>query len=98
MSALFHTRYGEGRLLLKSGVKNLLQYLKAQDKKSTLASSARLGLVRRELSDAGLLHYFDVVIGDDMVEASDEMRKLCCRICLLYRNTWSTKYDQLQQS
>lgn len=81
MSALFHARYGEGRLPLKPGVENLLQYLKGQDKKLALASSTRLELVRRELSDAGLLHYFDVVIGGDMVKNSKPAPDIFLKAC-----------------
>lgn len=54
----------------KKGVINLLTYLKDNGIKSGLASSTALDLVKNELADAGLLHFFDVVIGGDCVTHS----------------------------
>lgn len=70
MSNLFHERYGQGRLPKKPGVKELLEYLKGKDKRLALASSTRSEIVRQELSDGGLLDFFDVVVGGDMVAKS----------------------------
>lgn len=81
MSSLFHARYSEGRLPLKPGVEALLKYLKAQGKKIAVASSTRSELVRRELSDAGLLSYFDVVIGGDMVNRSKPEPDIFLKAC-----------------
>lgn len=81
MAELFHRRYGGGRLPLKPGVVELLQYLKENNKKIALASSTRSELVRRELSDAGLMDYFDVVIGGDMVEKSKPEPDIFIKAC-----------------
>lgn len=81
MSALFHARYGEGRLPLKPGVEDLLAYLKTMGKKLALASSTRSEIVRRELDDAGLLSYFDVVIGGDMVTQSKPEPDIFLKAC-----------------
>ena len=81
MSALFHLRYGEGRLPLKPGVEDLLKYLKAGGKKIAIASSTRSELVKQELSDAGLLNYFDVVIGGDMVARSKPEPDIFLKAC-----------------
>ena len=70
MSALFHSRYGEGRLPMKKGIKELLVFLKENDIRIALASSTREAVVKQELKDAGLLEYFDAVICGDMVSRS----------------------------
>ncbi len=70
MSALFHARYGEGRLPMKKGIKELLEFLKENDIRIALASSTREAVVKQELKDAGLLDYFDAVICGDMVSKS----------------------------
>ena len=81
MSELFHERYSDGRLPLKPGVKGLLTYLKEHGKKIALASSTRSELVRRELNDAGLLSFFDVVIGGDMVTRSKPEPDIFLKAC-----------------
>ncbi len=70
MSALFHARYGEGRLPMKKGIQELLEFLKENDIRIALASSTREAVVKQELRDAGLLDYFDAVICGDMVKRS----------------------------
>lgn len=81
MSALFHERYKDGRLPMKPGVEELLQYLKEQKKGIALASSTRSDIVTRELSDAGILSYFDVVIGGDVVKRSKPEPDIFLRAC-----------------
>lgn len=81
MSALFHERYKDGRLPMKPGVEELLQYLKAQQKRIALASSTRSEIVTRELSDAGIISYFDVVIGGDVVKRSKPEPDIFLRAC-----------------
>ncbi|MGN0395410.1 MAG: HAD family hydrolase [Coprococcus sp.] len=81
MSDLFHKRYGEGRLPLKPGVIELLQFLKGNDKKIALASSTRLEIVTQELRDAGLIRYFDAVICGDMVERSKPEPDIFLKAC-----------------
>ncbi len=70
MSALFHRRYDEGRLPLKSGIRELLQYLKEEGYKIGIASSTRYAVVQQEIKDAGLLSYFDHITGGDMLKKS----------------------------
>ena len=70
MAALFHARYGEGRLPKKKGVEELLQFLHMHNLKVALASSTRREVVTQELRDGGLLDYFDAVICGDMVARS----------------------------
>ena len=66
----FREKYGHGKLPLKPGVKELLQHLKQNGFRVAIASSTRTQTVREELRDAGLLDYFDEIVGGDMVERS----------------------------
>lgn len=68
--ALFHEKYDGGRLPVKPGVSELLSFLRESGKKIALASSTATEMVINELRDAGLLHFFDKVIGGDMVRKS----------------------------
>ena len=70
VSALFRHLYGEGRLPLKPGVVEILQELKHKRVPLALASSTRTDIVKQELQDAHLLHYFDAVLGGDMAPRS----------------------------
>ncbi len=69
-SKLFREKYYDGRLPMKSGVVELLEFLQMQGKRIALASSTREIYVRSELRDAGLLAYFDEIIAGDMVKKS----------------------------
>ncbi len=55
-------------LPLKTGVRELLTYLKEADYRIALASSTAQSGVCRHLDRAGLREYFEVVIGGDMIE------------------------------
>lgn len=81
MSQLFHSRYDGGRLPMKTGVVELLTYLKEQGKKIGLASSTRKAVVEQDLKDARILSYFDVVIGGDMVTKSKPEPEIFLRAC-----------------
>lgn len=72
--------YGE-HLPIKPGVKELLEFLKANGKKIALASSTRRELVEKELFDAHLLSYFDAVICGDMVENSKPHPEIFVTAC-----------------
>lgn len=81
MSALFHERCSGGRLPKKKGVVELLTALKQNGKKIALASSTRLEIVKKELKDAGIMDYFDVIIGGDMVEKSKPEPDIYLKAC-----------------
>lgn len=81
MSELFHGRYDGGRLPTKVGVKELIEYLKTQGIKVGLASSTRKAVVVQELTDAGLIEYFDVVVGGDMVRKSKPDPEIFLKAC-----------------
>ena len=66
----FHAKYDHGRLPLKPGVRELLESLKGKGFRIAIASSTRTQTVREEIGDAGLLDYFDEIIGGDMAERS----------------------------
>jgi len=55
---------------LKKGAKNLIKSLKEAGFKIGLASSTRYPSVERNLKNADLFQYFDVIIGGDMVSKS----------------------------
>ena len=69
-SVLFHEKYDNGNLPIKSGVFELLEYLKTSKKKIALATSTRKQTVMHELEDAGILGFFDEIITGDMVKHS----------------------------
>ncbi len=69
-SVMFHEKYDGGKLPMKSGVREILDYLQHKGKKIALASSTRKQTVVNELRDAGIIEYFDEIITGDMVTHS----------------------------
>ena len=80
-SNLFHSRYGDGRLPMKIGVKELLSYLKEQGVRIGLASSTRYEVVHQELQDAGILSYFESLTCGDMVKQSKPEPEIFLKAC-----------------
>ena len=77
----------EGRLPVKPGVRELLSYLETNGIRTAIASSGDRDHVRRLLEKAGILPYFQVIVGGDMVarskpapdvflKAEEELRRL----------------------
>ena len=93
VSGLFRNLYGEGRLPLKTGAKELLQALKEAGIPTGLASSTRREIVCQELSDAGILSFFDRIICGDMVANSkpdpEIYRKACEELGVRCGNTYA---------
>lgn len=85
MSDLYHKRAREGALLMKPGVVELLQYLKKNKVKIALASSTREAVVKWELTDAGIIDYFDVIVCGDMVSRSKPDPEIFLKACELLR-------------
>ncbi len=81
VSELFHAKINESGLPVKSGARELLSFLHINGYRIGLASSTKKVTVKSELKEAGLLEYFEVIIGGDMVERSkpapDIYRKAC---------------------
>ena len=69
-SVSYHARYDGGRLPMKPGVRELLETLRDKGLFVALASSTRMSTVRQQLDDAGLLDFFDRVVGGDMITRS----------------------------
>lgn len=70
VSKRYHEKYDGGRLPMKPGVNELLSFLKENGIKTALASSTNVRTVTNQLKDAGVLQFFDVVVGGDMVTRS----------------------------
>jgi len=81
MSKIYHDNYDGGRLPMKVGVVELLKYLKEAGVKVALASSTRSQVVTQQLRDAGILDYFQVVIGGDMVTRSKPHPDIFLKAC-----------------
>lgn len=70
MSSLFHQYAAGGKLPKKTGVTEILEYLKENDIKTGLATSTRKDVVLKELDEGGILPFFDAVVCGDMVNRS----------------------------
>lgn len=81
VSKLYHERNDGGKLPLKPGAKELLEYLKSQNKKIALASSTRNIIVTTQLKDADLFKYFDKIITGDMVSKSKPDPEIFLKAC-----------------
>lgn len=81
MSDLFHERYDNGNLPMLPGVIEILEFLKANDKKIALASSTRRASVESGLTWAGIIDYFDAIICGDMVSRSKPEPDIFLKAC-----------------
>lgn len=70
VSKVFHEKADHGELPMKPGVENLLKYLQEEGYIVGLASSTREASVRQELTEAGLISYFQELTCGDMLRAS----------------------------
>lgn len=81
-SVLFHKKIDEKGIPVKRGARELLSYLKVNGFRIGLASSTRKQVIEEELEEAGLLSFFHVIVGGDMVEHSKpdpEIYLLACQ-------------------
>ena len=69
-SLWFHAYVKENGLPVKTGVREILEFLKEDGWQIGLASSTRYESVMKHLEHAGLREYFRVIVGGDMVEHS----------------------------
>ncbi|MCR5848596.1 MAG: HAD family phosphatase [Lachnospiraceae bacterium] len=70
ISQKYHELCDGGKLPMKPGVRELLEFLKEKGVKTALASSTKVQTVTDQLRDAGILDYYEVVIGGDMIKHS----------------------------
>ena len=68
--ALYFERYSGGRLPMKPGIFELLQWLRDNGWTAVVASSTRTETVRKQIEDAGLMPLFASVYGGDFVTRS----------------------------
>ncbi|MGN0165936.1 MAG: HAD family hydrolase [Lachnospiraceae bacterium] len=83
MSDIYHENYDNGRLPMKPGVVELLEFLKDNGYKVALASSTRSAVVTKELADAGIIQYFDKIVCGDMVNNSKPAPDIFLKACEL---------------
>jgi HAD superfamily hydrolase (TIGR01509 family) len=69
-SRMYRERYSNGDLPLKPDIERVLEYIKNKGYKIAIASSTRTEQVRKQIENAGLIEYFDVIVGGDMVTRS----------------------------
>ena len=77
--------YNAGRMDVKPGAEELLKFLKQQGYPLAIASSTPTEIVRQELSAAGLLDYFDRIVGGDQVSRSKPNPDIFLRAAELLR-------------
>lgn len=70
VSQRFHEDINRNGLPVKPGTYQLFQFLKENHYRIGLASSTREAVVREEMESIGLLEFFDVIVGGDMVSHS----------------------------
>ena len=92
-SRRYHERFDGGRLPLKPGVPEILEFLEKSGKRIALASSTRRQTVEDQLRWANIRSYFGAVITGDMVEKSkpepDIFLRACEEICTAPRRTYA---------
>ena len=79
--ALFQEHITTYGMPMKVGVHELLEYLKEEGYKIGLASSTKVESVKSELKSAGIEHYFEVIIGGDMVKESKPKPEIYLLAC-----------------
>ncbi len=70
-----------GGIPLKSGAKELLMWLRDNGHRVGLASSTRYATIVRQLTDAGLIDCFEVIVGGDMVKNSKPLPDIYLTAC-----------------
>lgn len=73
--------YSKNKVPVKKGLYVLLDYLKENGYKLSVASSTKKSQVEQHLKDAGVFEYFDAVICGDMVEKSKPEPEIYLKAC-----------------
>ena len=81
MAAEFHRAASEGELILKPGVTDTLKMLDDNHIPCALATSTRKEVVTMELTNLGVIDYFDKLICGDMVERSKPAPDIFLKAC-----------------
>ena len=81
MAAEFHRAASEGELTLKPGVADTLKLLDDNHIPCALATSTRKEVVTMELTNLGVIDYFDKLICGDMVERSKPAPDIFLKAC-----------------
>lgn len=63
----FHKYINDNGIPVKKYVRDILQYLNSNNIPTGLASSTKEAIVRQEISEAGIIDYFTVILGGDKV-------------------------------
>lgn len=69
-SRRFQELVAENGLPMKKGAREILQFLRDRQVPIGLASSTREAMVQKEMTDLGLIGFFDQIVGGDAVEHS----------------------------
>ena len=78
---LFARKIAQTGMPMKPGARELLSFLKINGYRIGLASSTSYDTVVNELTQAGLVGFFEVIIGGDMVERSKPEPDIYLRAC-----------------
>lgn len=78
---LFAQKIAQTGMPVKSGARELLSFLKINGYRIGLASSTSYDTVVNELTQAGLVGFFEVIIGGDMVKRSKPEPDIYLRAC-----------------
>ena len=78
---MYHEKYDGGKLPIKPGVFELLDYLKSIGVKIALASSTKRTSVVRMLTEGGMIDYFDEIVAGDMVTKSKPDPQIYLKAC-----------------
>lgn len=80
-SYVFRRKVDAHGIPVKRGARELLSYLKVNGYRTGLATSTRRQAAEQELEQAGLLRFFPVIVGGDMVTHSKPHPEIYFRAC-----------------
>lgn len=78
---LYHEAADHGKLPQKPGIKELLSFFKKHGLKIGVASSTRETIVKQQITDGGLLEYFDIILGGDNVKNGKPDPEIYLKAC-----------------
>lgn len=81
MASEFHRAAADGELVLKHGVADTLKLIRGKNIPCALATSTRKEVVTMELTNLGVIDYFDKLICGDMVERSKPAPDIFLKAC-----------------